>query len=144
MSADRIAYPAMRAARLLGKIDRTGHGRVVEVYPAIALRVWSLRSQGYKGPANRANLEELLTALCKKARWLVLSSSDRKQLAADDNATDALVAALVARSAAVGGCEPIPPGQIDVAKREGWIALPKPNSLLRLAMSAADSGGGIA
>lgn len=137
VSADRIAYPAMRAARLLEKIDRTGNGRVVEVYPALALRIWGVRSQGYKGLANRGNLEELLTELFNQAPWLVLNSSQRDQLAADDNTADALVAALVARAAAVGGCEPIPSDQLDAAKREGWIAVPKAGSLARLAVSAS-------
>jgi hypothetical protein len=47
VSADRIAYPAMRIARLLGElaggtVERCGGGRIVEVYPAAALRVWGL------------------------------------------------------------------------------------------------------
>jgi hypothetical protein len=47
VSTDRIAYPAMRIARLLGAVagepvDRTGAGRIVEGYPAAALRVWGL------------------------------------------------------------------------------------------------------
>ena len=43
---------------------------------------------------------------------------------------DALVAALVARAAARGGCEP--PEDCGLAKREGWIALPYADSLGRL------------
>ena len=58
VSTDRIAYPAMRMARILGEvvgepIDRSGAGKFVEVYPAAALRVWGLRHRGYKRGADR-------------------------------------------------------------------------------------------
>jgi predicted nuclease with RNAse H fold len=52
VSADRIARPAMRAASLLStlagdgeRIDRTGDGLVVEVYPAASLKRWKLTNQ---------------------------------------------------------------------------------------------------
>lgn len=144
VSADRIAYPAMRAACLLGDIDggvdRSGQGRVVEVYPAAALRAWDLPHQKYKGPANRSGLEELLTALLDQAPWLVLTSDRRAQLTENDNCADALIAALVARAAALGLCEPIPAEQMEVAQREGWIAVPQPDSLPWLAAVASADG----
>lgn len=43
VSTDRLGIPAMRAAALLhvldAEADRTGSGRIVEVYPAVALKV---------------------------------------------------------------------------------------------------------
>src|SRR5262249_19256695 len=52
VSSDRIAIPAMRAAalftRLAEKADsvaRDGSGKVVEVYPAVALRIWGLNAE---------------------------------------------------------------------------------------------------
>jgi predicted nuclease with RNAse H fold len=102
VSTDRIAMPAMRAAWLLGAlnlagtpVDRAGRGKVVEVYPAAALRRWGLPATGYK----------------KKD----------------------LISALVARAAACDLCEAIPADAMVLAKREGWIALPRPDSLERLA-----------
>jgi hypothetical protein len=56
VTTDRIAYCAMRCARLLacfsetGEADRSGAGRFVEVYPAAALRQWGLDPRRYKGP----------------------------------------------------------------------------------------------
>ena len=50
----------------------------------------------------------------------------------DDNAFDALVAALVARAAAIGETIKIPKKHLEVARREGWIALPTEGSLDRL------------
>lgn len=135
VSADRIAYPAMRAARLLGDlgtIDRSGRGRLVEVYPAAALRAWELPHRGYKGFVNRGRLKELLTALRAKVPWLVVTSDQWAQLTNDDNCADALIASLVARSAALGLCEPIPPDQLERAMREGWIAVPQADGLGQL------------
>ena len=132
VSADRLAYPAMRAARLLGAFDRSGQGRVVEVYPALALRKWGLPHRSYKGLVNRSSLEELLTALRAKAPWLIVTCDQWTQLTNDDNCADALIASLVARSAALGLCDPIPPDQLERARREGWIAVPPADGLSRL------------
>ena len=55
VSTDRIGVTAMRCAALLDAlaaaghpVDRAGGGRVVEVYPAAALKHWGLPHQGYK------------------------------------------------------------------------------------------------
>jgi uncharacterized protein with LGFP repeats len=48
---------------------------------------------------------------------------------ASRDACDALVAALAARAAAIGVCEPIPDEYRRLAEVEGWIALPKAKSL---------------
>ena len=132
VSADRLAYPAMRAARLLGALDRSGQGAVVEVYPAVALRRWGLPHRSYKGLVNRRLLEELLTALRAKAPWLTVTSHQWTQLTNDDNCADALIASLVARSAVLGRCDPVPPDQLERARREGWIAVPQADGLGQL------------
>lgn len=51
VSADRIAVVAFRAARLLdalGPVRRDGSDRIMEVYPAAALRQWDLGQPHYK------------------------------------------------------------------------------------------------
>lgn len=53
VAADKIAIPAMRAARLLSNLaeplDRSGSGKLVEVYPAASLRAWGFPHRQYKG-----------------------------------------------------------------------------------------------
>jgi predicted nuclease with RNAse H fold len=140
MSADRIAIPAMRAATLLAAlaergepVDRAGTGRVVDVYPAAALKVWGFAASGYKRKEGRAR-GKLLTDLAERTReWLDLSASVYAACETSDDVLDAVVAALVARAAAVGLCESIPVALHERARREGWIALPTPGSLARLA-----------
>jgi Protein of unknown function (DUF429) len=68
VSSDRIAAVAFRAARLLdalGGVRRDGQDRVIEVYPAAALRRWKLELPGYKRDAGlRARIvTALATAL---------------------------------------------------------------------------------
>jgi predicted nuclease with RNAse H fold len=140
VSTDRIAIPAMRAARLLSTlkltgtpVDPAGRGRVVEVYPAAALRRWGLPASGYKGKDGLDNRRRLVEGLRERAAWLRPSPSVLDRCEADDNALDALIAALVARAAACGLCEPIPADAVVLAEKEGWIALPIADSLERLA-----------
>jgi hypothetical protein len=120
VSTDRIGVTALRAAHLLdaweaagGRIDRSGvTGPVVEVYPAVARRVWGLGAV--------RSVEEL------DAR-LPIGFGDpaaRRACERAEHAFDALVAALVARAAALGRtC--LPPAELgDVAASEGWIHVP--------------------
>jgi len=74
-----LAWPAMRCARLLsrlstelGAVDRTGAGRLVEVYPMAALRRWQVidpstppSEWSYKGsaPGRQARREQHLARL---------------------------------------------------------------------------------
>ena len=142
VSADRIAMTAMRAARLLAEvadegevIDRSGGGRFVETYPAAALSIWGLRSKGYKGKNEEATAVrvEIVDGLAEKlGSGLILSEEVRGKCLESDDMLDALVAALVARSAARGRCEPIATEDCGLAKREGWIAVPHADSLGRL------------
>jgi predicted nuclease with RNAse H fold len=145
VSSDRIAVVAWRCARILNElrsedrsIDRAGGGSVYEVYPAAALRCWGLMTTGYKnrgGVARRRDQQEaresLLSQLQRSAAWLDLSDAWGASVESDD-ALDALIAALVARAAAQRLT--IGPSQegLDLARREGWIHLPREKSLERL------------
>ena len=140
VSSDLIAVPAMRAVRLLAEaaldgesIDRSGGDRFVEVYPAAALHVWGFPSRGYKGVKGAKVRARLVSDLAKQtADWLHPLRKDWDRCTASDDMLDALVAALVARAAAIDRCEPIPPGDHALAQEEGWIALPQPASLVQL------------
>ncbi|MDD7966117.1 DUF429 domain-containing protein [Actinomycetospora lemnae] len=154
VSSDRIGAVAMRWAALVsrhererghGLIDRAGRGRLVEVYPALAVGLWGLATSetaGYK----RADPAALLA---RRALLRELTASNRvgenggdgpvlipdgalvaavEHPACGDDVVDALVAALVAAAACTpGGVEgPPAPGspQGQLAALEGWIAVP--------------------
>lgn len=144
VAADRIAVTAMRAARLFAAtaasgeaIDRSGGGRFVEVYPAAALSVWGFLSRGYKGPAKRDVLARIVREFADTTKpWLTLTEEDQGRCRDSDDLFDALVAALVARAAAIACCERIPRKDRDLAAEEGWIALPQPESLQQLGGSS--------
>ena len=129
VSADRIAYPAMRCAGLLAglaaqgqPVARSGIDSVVaEVYPAAALRSWRCATAGYKtDPDARSALVRELTA---RAGWL-----DLGQFAALCNASadvlDAVVCALVAGAVVCGRTGRPPSEHLEPADEEGWIHLP--------------------
>ena len=141
VSTDLIGVPAFRAARLFSRlagtgvaVDRAGGGRLVEVYPAAALRLWGLASTGYKRRQGRPSLGRLLNALRQRTQgWLEVDAPARRLCGRSDDALDALVAALIARAATLGLCAPPPPEHAARAAVEGWIALPEPDSLRFLA-----------
>ena len=141
VSTDLIGVPTFRAARLLSrlaeggeKVDRSGRGRLVETYPAAALRLWGFASTGYKRREGRPSLGRLLAALRQRTSgWLTVDAAAQRLCGRSDDALDALVAALIARAAALGLCAPPPPEHAARAAAEGWIALPEPDSLLVLA-----------
>ena len=148
VSSDRIAVCAWRCASLLSRfsdsvgrpIDRTGAemspGRaLVEVYPAAALAMWGLASRGYKrtgtGPLEaRRAIVEALSSVAGEA--LVVDDDVTAACIGSDDALDALVASLVARAAATGDTLLPDDGDLEVARREGWIHLPERDSLARL------------
>jgi hypothetical protein len=141
VSADRIAIPAMRAAALFARIAsggqpvaRDGSGKIAEVYPAAALRVWGLRPEAirYKGPAGDSGRQEILAGLRRDAQWLFLDADATRQCAAGDDALDALIGSLTARATAMDLCEPVPPDLRAAVACEGWIAVPKVGSLSEL------------
>jgi predicted nuclease with RNAse H fold len=141
VSTDLIGVPTFRAARLLARlaaadghaVDRSGGGRLVETYPAAALRLWGFASTGYKRRDDRPSLLALVRRLEARTRgWLDLGAAGRRLCRGSDDALDAVVAALVARAAALGLCAGPPPDLAATAAREGWIALPPADALDRL------------
>ena len=137
VSSDRIGVTAMRAARLLsenGRIDRSGRGRFVEVYPAAALHIWGFPSTGYKKKTDAEKRREITRQLMSATKaWLDWPGDVQQACEKSDDTLDAVVAALVTRAAAIGQIEPIPQKHRADAKREGWIALPRAGSLASLA-----------
>ena len=137
VSTDRIAIPAMRAARLLtsadATFDRAGGGKVVEVYPAASLKAWGFDPTRYKGARGRSVRRALVDRfISATAGWITITDEQRTACGDDDNVFDALICALTARAAVLGLCDPVPPESAVAARLEGWIALPATGSLSRL------------
>ena len=137
VSSDLVAVAAMRCQGLLvrmGVSDRSGDGRVFEVYPAAALKRWGLPCRKYKGQTGRGVREGLVEQLAARAPWLGLDAGHLALLAANDDAVDALVAALNARAAWLRLTLRPEEDERRAAAREGWIAVPvDEDSLDRLA-----------
>jgi hypothetical protein len=148
VSSDRIGVTAWRCARLLtlareGRrpADRTGRGGIVEAYPGAALEQWKLSRRGYKTSGNaekkrtqRANREALLRSIQARADWIRWASGARERCVDSDDALDAFLCALIARAAAVGQTIwPTTRRDWTAARAEGWIHLPREDSLERLA-----------
>ncbi len=128
VSADRIGHTAMRWAALAAGLDargvdtsRDGSGLVAEVYPAAALKAWGLVFRGYKREQGWATRQSLVDALSAAAPWLELGVHEDLCRACDD-ALDAVLCALIARSVAVGGTQR--PANPAAALTEGWIHVP--------------------
>ncbi|QHC59593.1 DUF429 domain-containing protein [Rathayibacter sp. VKM Ac-2760] len=129
VSTDRLGMTAMRCAELLDafaaageEVDRSGGGRLVEAYPAAALRLWGVDTTGYKTRPEAVALA--VGALRRAAPWLVLPEAAAALMARSDDAFDAVVAALNARAHALGSTLPVPEELREAARAEGWIALP--------------------
>ena len=136
VSSNLIAIPAMRMARVLGPVDRSGMGTVIEVYPAAALFVWGLPFRRYKGvqPDRRAVRHELVQRLRALTPWLrAARAEDWERIKENDHELDALVAALVAKAKDAGLCDESYDATSHNARMEGWIALPLTDALERLA-----------
>ncbi len=137
VSSDLVAVAAMRCQGLLvrmGVSDRSGDGRVFEVYPAAALKRWGLPCRKYKGQNGQRVRDDLITQLIARAPWLELDAGHRDLLNASDDAVDALVASLNARAAWLGLTLRPKEEERREATREGWIAIPiERDSLERLA-----------
>jgi hypothetical protein len=134
VSTDRIGIPAMRAAALLAtirpRVPLDGSGRIVEVYPAAALRRWGLSWRQYKGSDHAEERRALVEAFAARTGdWLALSQQNRTRCEDSDDAFDALIAACVARASAVNAVDRIPDADLDAARREGWVVLPGEASL---------------
>jgi hypothetical protein len=146
VSTDRIGVVAMRCARLLAAaqqqsgelIDRSGEGRLLEVYPAAALHCWAISPKAighpgsYKGKSEQATarrrrvVDELSAAT---SGWLEISEKAQIVCADNDDCLDALISALVARAAERGLMLPV---EEPAARTEGWIRLPRAGSLSSL------------
>nr|WP_304502263.1 DUF429 domain-containing protein [Brachybacterium sp. FME24] len=131
VAADKIAYPAIRwagiAARLREQgvpVTPDGHGVACEVYPGAALVAWQLadlKHKGTKGTEGRSVLVEQLSARLPWLDW----AGHKDACVDDDNALDAVIAAVVARDVDRGRAVPPPPELADLAAEEGWIWLPE-------------------
>jgi predicted nuclease with RNAse H fold len=142
VSTDRIAYPAMRCAALLGALQaelgaeavaRDGTGVVAEAYPDAALRcwlpdLWEARAGSYKGASDaaRTRREHVVECLLDRlGRRFVVTSDQRALCVESDDCLDALVCALLARAVQRGAT--IAPKHDEyrrLARIEGWIHLP--------------------
>lgn len=135
VSTDLIGVTALRCARLQllvaertgTAVDRTGRGRLAEVYPAAALAAWGLPAAGYKRStgASVALLAELAAMMADRFA-ISMTPQQRALVASVDDALDALVAAVVAREVTMGRTEGPPATEAEVASREGWIHVPRP------------------
>lgn len=134
-----MKQPAMRCAGLLHRLgvrDRSGRDdRVYKVYPALALELWIGTSRGYKQNGNagrrgasRESRSQIVARLRSAAPWLQVPEACIES----DHSLDALIAALLARAAHLGFVEPAPEGAHELARTEGWIAIPTVNALGRL------------
>jgi predicted nuclease with RNAse H fold len=128
VSTDRLGLTAMRCAGLQGRlqqsgieIDRSGSGKIVEIYPGASLRLWGFDTAGYR--ANEDARTELLTAIEHSVPWLNIGSN-RELMMRSTDAFDAVMVSLATRVAAINQYLPAPRDIRDIAKVEGWIALP--------------------
>lgn len=135
VSTDRIGLAAIRGATLLARlrdagvdVSRDGSGRIVETYPAVALTQWEITVDGpYKGTdRSRAstNLTLLVDALRTGAPWLDLGAHEGL-CRSNDDAFDAVVCALIARAHQLDQCTKPTSEDQDLARSEGWIAVPE-------------------
>jgi predicted nuclease with RNAse H fold len=149
VSSDLIGVVAMRAALLQSawtgetKELRDGTGRVVETYPAAALRQWGFlarRGERYKGGAKdtrqgerevrRRMLNEIEEA---SAAWLEVDVRLQENALASDHVFDALICALSALAAKITLTYPVPAEDRAAAAREGWIHVPMTESFAEFA-----------
>jgi hypothetical protein len=129
VSADRIAYPAMRCAGLLAELAADGHrvvrsGRdsvVAEVYPAAALRVWGCRTTSYK--TDLGSRAALVAELAQRTSWLDWGDH-RAVCVTSADALDAVVCALIAGAVMVARTAGPSLDDRVIAEEEGWIHLP--------------------
>lgn len=128
VSTDRLGMTAIRCAGLLSKfaehfyVDRSGSGKVVEVYPGAALRHWLVETSGYRNSS--IVREKLIEQLHDLAPWLDLGIH-RELMVESCDAFDSVFAALAARAAERGLSNAPDQTQLSVANVEGWIHLPK-------------------
>jgi hypothetical protein len=129
VSTDRLGLTAMRCAGLLSKlqtdgvtIDRSGAGRVVEIYPGASLRLWGFDTSGYRTSSDlRA---KLLEAIKLSAPWFEPGNFAELMIESCD-AFDSVIANFAARSTQAGLSTHPRKEVANQARTEGWIALPQ-------------------
>ncbi|AQQ14903.1 hypothetical protein CGLAU_04645 [Corynebacterium glaucum] len=129
VAADRIAHPALRWMGIEARLradglptNRDGSGRVAEVYPAAALKMWGLPHRGYKGD-DAAGRIAIMAGLASRfdIDWAGFATTVEKSA----DVLDAVIAALVAHEVRAGRCLPIPADNADLVAEEGWIWVPR-------------------
>ena len=147
VSADKIGALAMRCALLLTRLadlektrlDRVD-GRAIECYPSAALfRFGFARTELRNAKTDPDVRRRLLTGILARAPWLHVDEDTQARLARIGDAFDALIAALVARAAAIGMTDRPPPQLAGLAAVEGWIHLPSSDALVSLAQDSTDA-----
>lgn len=128
VSTDRLGLTAMRCAGLLSRyqqagvaIDRSGGGKIAEVYPGATLRNWDFDTTNYR--VNNDVRAKLLKDIKAQASWLDTSSFETQMIESSDS-FDAVIAALAARAVYLGGYTKPTKDQQEAAEIEGWICLP--------------------
>jgi hypothetical protein len=143
VSSDLIGVVAMRGAWLQsawaqrwgGLESRDGSGRLVETYPAAALRAWGFlarRGVRYKGggahgarESQREERTRIIDAIEEQSEpWLHVTSALHDAAIDSDHELDALVSALVALAARANVTYSVPVESKEAARREGWIHVP--------------------
>ena len=109
-------------------VDRTGAGRIVEVYPAATMKACGLDAAGYKQES--ASRQRLLEGIARQtAGWLRFGEIEAA-CAASDHVFDGLISAITAVFALKGLTDLPDTDQLDAARREGWIHAPSENVTL--------------
>ncbi|WP_236630236.1 DUF429 domain-containing protein [Corynebacterium atypicum] len=127
VSTDRIAHPALRWAAIEARLGATGvntardgSGAIAEVYPAAALTAWGLPCRGYKGNKGHAVRRHIVQQLSHRVHF----GEYEEAVLANDNALDAVIAALVAREITAGRTRWPGDAERATALIEGWIHVP--------------------
>ena len=135
VGADRIARTAHAALACLGELGKELGTQlplawtpavdkgpaVIEVYPAATLKAYSIRNTGYKKADQAAERREIVEGL--RRQWLEIPDRLAKVLYEDADTLDAAVCVLAAEDFVAGRAEP--PEDEDLARREGWIWVPR-------------------
>ena len=135
VGADRIARTAHEALACLGELGKAlgthvplawtpaveKGPSVIEVYPAATLKAYSIRNTGYKRVDQSAERREIVKGL--RRRWLEIPDRLANELHDDADTLDAAVCVLAAQDFVEGRAEP--PEEEDLARREGWIWVPR-------------------
>ena len=129
VSTDRLGLTAMRCAGLLSRlaedgieIDRTGAGKVVEIYPGASLRLWGFDTAGYRTSAD--SRVKLLESIRQTATWFEPGQFAELMIESCD-AFDAVIANFATRSAQLGLSTRPAKEDSKKAEIEGWISLPE-------------------